>query len=314
MSPCDPAPGALDYNSDAASVKPVVQLTIPTDTNAQPVNHLYVQFTFNGTTQSVVTYTTTGVSPGDVLTINQQAATIVTATGRYLWSATITITNDTNHVTTIKGTAYAVVQDASSFGSGWTFAPTDQLISFSADANGPAGVLRVFGTGGSRFYASDGHSGFNMAPGDSGTTFTLSGGTYTYQDYAGDNWIFNSNGLETQWASADSHRIWQYRYDGHNHLTGITAPDGALTTLAYNATTSLVSSISTVSGRITTLAYSGTNLTSITNPDSGQHTLAYDSNNHVTGETFGLLQNEWTYSAGKSVSVQFSLAGALAPK
>jgi hypothetical protein len=40
MSPCDPAPGALDYNSNATSVKPVVQLTIPTDTNQSAVNHL----------------------------------------------------------------------------------------------------------------------------------------------------------------------------------------------------------------------------------------------------------------------------------
>jgi hypothetical protein len=56
MCPNDPAPDVLDYNSDGTSVKPVLKLTFPTDTNAQAPNYVYVQFTFNGTSDVRATY------------------------------------------------------------------------------------------------------------------------------------------------------------------------------------------------------------------------------------------------------------------
>ena len=50
------------------------------------------------------------------------------------------------------GAAFAVTQDASPFGSGWTFGPTDQLVSIAASGSYPAGMLRLFGHGEYSFY------------------------------------------------------------------------------------------------------------------------------------------------------------------
>ena len=61
-----------------------------------------------------------------------------------------------------------------------------------------------------------------------------------------------------------------------------------------------MSTIQTVNSRTTTFAYSGTNLTQITNPDGGVHTFSYDTTtnlHHLTGETFANLQNEWAYNS-----------------
>jgi hypothetical protein len=69
----------LQYHSDAVSVQPVVDLTIPTDTTTALPPSITVGFTFNGVSQTPVTYTTSGFSPGDVLTVAQQANTVQTS-------------------------------------------------------------------------------------------------------------------------------------------------------------------------------------------------------------------------------------------
>jgi hypothetical protein len=191
-----------------------------------------VGFTLNGVSQTPATYGLSGFSPGHVLTVAQQAASSVT-TGRYPWSATVTMNYATAIVRTVTGVDYAVAQDGSPFGSGWTYEGTDQLISIAADGNGPAGVLRAYGTGGERFYTSSGGGNFTSPAGDNGT-LTQSGGTYTYQNPEGDTWTFNSSGYQTSWTSADGDLSWQYRYNGSNQLTGLTAPDGTLTTINYS--------------------------------------------------------------------------------
>src|SRR5438132_429064 len=53
---------------------------------------------------------------------------------------------------TVTGVQYVAAADNSPFGAGWTLSNVDQLVSFTADSNGPAGVLRLFGPGGWRFY------------------------------------------------------------------------------------------------------------------------------------------------------------------
>ncbi len=90
----------------------------------------------------------------------------------------------------------------------------------------------------------------------------------------------------------------QFRYNGCNQLTGMTAIDGGLSTFSYSS--GLLSTIQTVNSRTTTFAYSGTNLTQVTDPDGGVHTFSYDTTtnlHHLTGETFANLQNEWAYNA-----------------
>ena len=125
----------------------------------------------------------------------------------------------------------------------------------------PAGMLRIFGSGEYSFYT--GTSTFS-SPADDAGVLSLTGGTYTYTAPDGETETFNSGGYETQWTSADGNETLQFRYNGSNQLTGMTAIDGGLSTFSYSS--GLLSTIQTVNSRTTTFAYSGVNLTQITTP------------------------------------------------
>ncbi len=247
------------------------------------------QLTFNGVAGATVTYGTGGLAPGDTLTLALQSKTRVTATGLYGYSVTVQPAGGSAY--TLSGYTFVVAQDAGALGAGWAFAGVDQLVAVSG------GVLRVYGEGGYAFYAGSGT--YTSPPGDDGT-LTLSGGTYTYRTPDGQSWTFNNAGYETQWTSADGQETLQYRYDGSDRLTGVTAIDGALTTFSYSGSSGV--SIQTVNSRTTTLTLSSGNLTAVTNPDGGVMTLSYDGYHHLTEEQYGLLVNNWGYSSAGTLA------------
>jgi RHS repeat-associated protein len=278
---------ALTYNSAQVAVKPVVQATIQSD-NSQPLPSSFsAALTWNGTQGATYTYDKTGASPGDLLTLAIQEPTTVSATGAVPWSITVVMNYGTPITKTASGTAYVVTQDSSPFGAGWGLSSLDQLVPIVG-----SGVLYVYGTGMARFWA--GTTMFTTPPtGDNGT-LTLSGGVYTYTTPTNEQTKFNSNGYETSWTSGDGLSVITFTYDGSNRLSTVTAIDGTTSTFTYNS--GLLSTIKTSNNRTTSFAYDGSNnLTQITNPDGGLHTFAYDGSHHLTGETFGLLQNVWNY-------------------
>ena len=223
---------ALVYNSDSTNVRPIVQVTIPSANNAALPSSVTATMTWNGTAVGgTYTYGTTGDSPGDPLTIAVQlpSTSVVSTTGRYPWSVSVQIPGQSTQ--TFSGTAFVVTQDASPFGAGWTFGPTDQLVSIAASGSNPAGMLRLYGTGEYSFYK--GTVTFS-SPADDAGVLSLTGGTYTYTATDGETETFNSSGYETQWASADGQETLQFRYNGSNQLTGMTAIDGGLTTISYS--------------------------------------------------------------------------------
>src|SRR5262249_38538308 len=140
-----------------------------------------------GSNQRVATmsYNTTGRSPGESFTLALQVpAPGITTTGRYAWNLDIGTPDGTK---TVSGTAFVVSEDADALGDGWPFARTDRLVDISS---APAGKLRVYGTGGWRFYQQNG-GGFDSPAGDNGTLSTDgSGWKYTTPD--GQVWKFNS--------------------------------------------------------------------------------------------------------------------------
>jgi RHS repeat-associated protein len=285
---------ALVYHSSSVSQKPVVQVTLPSANSASLPATITADLTFNGTQAATVTYSTTGFAPGDVFTLALQASQTITTTGRYGYSVLVKVPGQSDQ--TVTGSAFVVAQDASPFGAGWTFAGVDRLVSIAADSTGPAGMLRIYGSGGWRFY--QGTSSFTSPAGDNGT-LSLSGGTYTYATPDGRAWTFNSSGYETQYTSADGKEALLYRYDGSNRLGGITAIDGALASITYG--TSLVT-IQAVNSRMTTLTLDGSgNLSAVTNPDGGLHTFTYDGNHRLTREQFGGLENNWAYTSAGTV-------------
>jgi RHS repeat-associated protein len=287
---------ALVYNSDAVSVRPIVQVSVPSANNAALPSTVSTQLTFNGVAGGTMTYSTSGLSPGDTFVLASQSPTTITTTGRYGWSLTVAVPGQTTQVLT--GAAYVVTQDGSPFGAGWTFSPVDTLVNVPADANGPAGQLRVYGTGEWRFYQDLGGGAFQSPAGDSGT-LSQTGGTFTYSTPDGRTWTFNSSGQETSWASADGNETLQFRYSG-GLLVGMTAVDGGLSTFSYSG--GLLQTIQTVNSRTTSFAYSGGNLSQVTNPDGGTHAFSYDGNHHLTGETFAGLRNSWVYSSAGTLA------------
>jgi RHS repeat-associated protein len=283
----------LVYNSDWINVKPFVQVNIPTDTARALPPSITATLIFNGVTQTAVTYTVgSGISSGDGVTLALQDNTALTGVGAYPWTVLLSMNYPTPILETVSSTAYVPAQDGSPFGSGWTLSTVDQLATVTG------GVLRTYGGGGWTFYSSLGGGSFQSEPWDNGTLSQPGGAgtTYTYTTPDGQTWTFNGNGYQTQWQSADGQQKLQYRYNGSNLLTGITAIDGALTTITYSG--GLAQTIQEPNSKTVTLAYSGTNLTQITNPDGGQHQFSYDTTHHLTSETFGLLQNQWAYSNG----------------
>src|SRR5262249_1165849 len=141
---------ALVYRSSEVNQKPVVQIALPTDTSASMPATVTARLTFDGTAAATVTYNTSGFTPGDGLTLALQSSQSITTTGRYGYSVLVQVPGQADQ--TINGSVYVVAQDTSPFGAGWGLAGVDRLVSIAADANGPAGMLRVLGSGGYQFY------------------------------------------------------------------------------------------------------------------------------------------------------------------
>jgi YD repeat-containing protein len=306
---------ALVYNSDSIAQTPLVQGTIQTPTSGTLPANINAVLTINGTATATLTYSTTGLDPGDSLALTAQATSAV-STGRYAWTLHAGATGYFDQ--TVSGIAYVVAQDASPFGAGWTFSPTDRLYDIPADGNGPHVKLRAWGSGEWRTYTDAGGGSYTSMPSDNGT-LSFSGTTSTYSTPDGQTWTFNSSGYQTGWASADGQWLLTFTYSG-SIISTETAIDGTQTTFNYSG--SLVSSIVTGNGRHTTLAYDASNnLTQVTAPDGGLHTFSYDSvahPHHLIGETAAEagggvdLQDEWAYGTSGALAT-FTWGSAISP-
>src|SRR5262249_9740498 len=190
---------ALVYNSDSVNVRPVVQASIAPPTNAPLPGSINVQLTWNGTLLSAPpALSTTGLHPGDVLTVAAQvdAAHAVTTSGAYSYSLHVWSTGFFDD--TFSGYTFVDAQNSSPFGPGWTFSPVDQLVNITASGSIPAGQLRLYGTGGWRFYQDLGGGAFLSPPGDNGTlSKNLGTGVFTYYTPEGVQYLFNSSGQLT---------------------------------------------------------------------------------------------------------------------
>jgi RHS repeat-associated protein len=285
---------SLVYNSDSVSVKPIVQATVATRNDVSLPSQLGIELTWNGVSQGApVYYNTTGLNPGDSITIAAQVNSAVTTTGRYPWSITVYVPGSSN--LTSNGTTFVRAEDASSFGAGWTFSPVSRLFDIPADANGPAGKLWLYGTGGYRFF--QGTTGTFTSPAEDNGTFVKNGDntfTYTTPEQAKIN--FDSGGYQTSVVSPDTKETITFTWTS-GRLSSMTAIDGASTTFTYGNPGTLLSSIATAGSRTFTSAVSGTDLQSVTDPDTRVHSFTYDIGHHLTRETRGALQNQFRYAS-----------------
>jgi RHS repeat-associated protein len=299
----------LVYHSDWVNNHPLVQLSISTPTNAPLPTSIVATLIFNSVTQTAVTYSAmpAGAVPGDTLTLTLQDSTLITSTWRYPWSVQLQVnTSGGPNNQTINGDQIVIVEDNSPFGSGWTLGGFDQLVPMPGDAYSPPGVLRIYGSGGGRFYS--GGPIFTSPAGDPGL-LVQNGGSYTYTLPDGQVWSFGGqyNGIisEMQWQSGDGTEKLIYN-SVSGQINSITAIDGSTSSISYSG--GLAQTINEPNGRTVSLSYSlgGTDLVKITSPDGGLHTFTYGGGNHLlTGESLVgslTLSHGWSYNGGGLVS------------
>jgi RHS repeat-associated protein len=275
-------PPALVYNSGTVNVKPIVEVSFTSDPNQGVPTSIQGQLTWNGSAQSAVTFSTSGHSAGDVYALDLQGP-VVSSTGYYPWTVTLTITPASGAVytRTVSGNA-AVVANASSdyFGEGWSLAGLDRIVSVTGGAllvSGSTGSAEFFATSGSPVYGTQYFFGPDY---DFGLlTQNTSDNSYQYQTFDKTAWNFSSSGFLT--SIVEVHSLTRtFLYDGSNKITGILDPDGSSATFAYDGNNNL-NKIQAPGNRTVTLLVDGSsNLTSIQDADGSLQTLAYDATTH----------------------------------
>jgi YD repeat-containing protein len=149
-------------------------------------------------------------------------------------------------------------------------------------------VLRIYGSGGARLFASTGSTSFQGPGNDYGVLIkNSSNGTFNYTDKYDVQWRFDATGLLT--AVVDAHGLQRLFSYSSNRLAAVTEPDGAIATFNYDNNL-LLQTIQEAGGRTVTVAHDGSgNLTSIIDPAGNQGTFAYDSHypGRLTSGTLG---------------------------
>ncbi len=294
---------ALVYSSDTVHVRPIVEATLSTNASDPVPTSIQVQLTWNdGTPQPWITFSTIGHSPGDSYLLAAQVASPVTQTGNYDWSIHIReiFASGAPVDSEASGKSNVVVTDSTDpkqidpYGPGWGLQGVARLAFVCG------GVLWLDGTGDGRFFTENGDGTYTDPPQDFGTlTQDQKNYTFTYTGVDQTIWKFNDHGLLTSVVDSDGVAT-TYQYDGSDRLTGIDSPDGGVTTLNYSGT--LLSSISEPGNRVVTLTHDGNgNLTSITNVDGSTREMTYDSNHHMVNDQWGPLNATFTYDPASGV-------------
>src|SRR5262249_6498944 len=147
----------LIYNSDSVNVYPVIQFSYNGIASDGVPTTLQAQLTWNnGTAQSWVTFDTSSLVAGQPFEGALQVNSQVTQTGVYPYKVEVKATYASGTIDLIQtGIDPMVVTDgtgasADPYGPGWSYSEVDSLMPISATTGVPAGVLYIYGTGGSR--------------------------------------------------------------------------------------------------------------------------------------------------------------------
>ena len=177
------------------------------------------------------------------------------------------------------------------YGPGWGLNLLDRLI---VHANGD--LLWVDGAGNSRKYARQADGSYeNQSPTDFGSMAAYDDTTFTVQYTARDNtkYTFNHLGLlVTIDAPADG--VMQLAYDPEGELISVSAADASTTTLTYAGFR--LAAIQETGNRTFTPTYAGS-LQTIHDVDGSVRNFAYDANNHLLIDTWGVLATGYSYAA-----------------
>jgi RHS repeat-associated protein len=189
-------------------------------------------------------------------------------------------------------------------GSGWTLGEQDRLIAVSASGSPnyfPAGLILWSGPGSYRFYTDQGDGSFVNDGPDRGKIYSLTGGGYKWVSILGVTEIFNADGFETYWISADGAKTVTFVYDSSDQLQNVHWYDGTNSTFNYYsdrisqivtrfpaATNSGLGNTSTGALETYTFGYSGgEQVTSIQQPDGRTYYFTYDLSGELVESRIG---------------------------
>jgi RHS repeat-associated protein len=305
---------ALVYNSADVNPEPTILANLQTANSSALPTTMTVDLYWDGSSQGTVTYDPAGsYALGDQIPLSAQPTSAVT-TGLHTYSLVVSFPGSAVPTLTISGDTFAVSENGSPFGAGWSFSPVDQLDVISATTTlGPyddqyGGILREYGDGTWSFYSQTGpSSGIYTSPsGDFGTLSTVVGG-FAYTTPDGEQTLFATTGtvaLETGWKSVDGLQSISVTYEsGSLHtISTFTAIDGTTSTFSFTADT--ITTPNATGNRIVTLTISSGDLTEIEDPDGRVESYSY-SDDLMTADQLGdaaspssNVYTSWDYSNG----------------
>jgi RHS repeat-associated protein len=306
---------ALVYDSSTVDVHPVLNATFASDAGGPVPSSISVQLTWNGNTQSAVTFATTGHSAGDSYALAARVTSAVATSGAYTWSLHViaSFSSRGNVDRTVTGTisspAWAVVNDGTDpFGKGWSVAGLDYLV---ANSNG---ALWVSGSGGARWFRS-GHGGLDSPSNDTGTLVKNFDGSYTYTGKDQSHEYFDSSGNELRFVDTYN-RTTTFTYSS-GRLSTIQNPDGSVGTFSYDGS-NLLQTITAPGNRVTTLTHNGSSdTTAITDAAGNERDFTYSGAHRLLSDVYGPLRATFTYDsttgAGSTVDRGLGNTLSLAP-
>ncbi|MBW4554010.1 MAG: VCBS repeat-containing protein [Aphanocapsa sp. GSE-SYN-MK-11-07L] len=164
------------------------------------------------------------------------------------------------------------------FGSGWGLSGLQELVK-----NGDGSLLLIDGDGSVLHFESAAGGTFTAPPGDFSKLEKLADGSYLRTTKDQTVYLFNA-ALKLVSMQTRTGDLTRYTYNNLGQLTRITDPTGLMTQFAY--TGSQVSSITDSAGRVTRLVHDAVgNLTKVIDPDGTHRTWSYDAKHQMTGET-----------------------------
>ena len=197
--------------------------------------------------------------------------------------------------------AQVVVNQNSLLGAGWSLSNEESLVIRDT------GVLIVYGTGESRYFAEQEDGSFLSPPEDFGTLSMIPDPNnvyyaigYVYQDTHGDQWDFDLSGRLTQRVDRDG-LITTFTYDSSYRLSETDVPDGSSTTFDYSVANQVAivePGPRTVTLHLTPITTSEVwQLTTLTDEDGLEQDFQYDGFNRLTRDTWGTSVTQIGYDS-----------------
>ncbi|MCI0637439.1 MAG: hypothetical protein L0Y70_00075, partial [Gemmataceae bacterium] len=278
----------LVYNSETATPKPIVAVSIKSDVTEPVPIFIKARLTWGGVTQSWVTITPSGSNqPGDDYFFSLQVDSAVTQTGRYAWTVEFDVGFATHGPIwrAISDALTIVVNGATPFGHGWTLPDLNRLV----DVGGHK--IMIYGDGGTSFFVNNGGT-YTGIKDDTNTlthepgTLTFASNEYTYTSRDQTRWIFDNTSDYKLLRVVDAHNLAVTYIYTLGKLTRVDNPNGNYVEFTY--TSGLLSKIARFPVGVTVsydtlIAYNGSNdVVNITDAESGLHTFTYNSDHKMT--------------------------------